>query len=279
MTAEAEITPSAELGPRPTMKWLDLELLIVDPRYQRDTSSRRSQKSIERIVEGFTWRRFQPITVAPVADGKFAILDGQHRVIAARMHPAVSQVPCYIVEAPELRAQADTFVAVNADRVSVNQFHMHHAKVAANDPDALHLAEVCRKAGVAIPRYPIPENLIEPKQTLAIGTIGNLLKQHGDAPVVFALGALAEAYADVGGQIRAPIIKALVEMHRSYGAKLDRPRLIRVLEDHDAKDLEGAAAAMRRFNRKATVSDTILITLVRAYNKGLGDARKLSEAA
>ena len=73
-----------------------------------------------RIMREWNWLHYQPIVVAPAAGGEgFTVIDGQHRLEAARKHPKIARLPCYIVDAADLGAQARAFVALNARRIGV----------------------------------------------------------------------------------------------------------------------------------------------------------------
>jgi len=121
-------------------------------------AAKRSKSLITRIVTEFSRSRFQPLTVAKVGD-HFAIIDGQHRAIAAATHPSIASVPCWVVPHDELRLKC-----------------------------------VCETAGiVVIARH---NTLVRHKadHTVAVSTIDGQLRKVGDGPVIAALQALRQAY-------------------------------------------------------------------------------------
>lgn len=266
-------------GPRPTMAWLPIEVLVVDPTYQRTADSERSRLNIRRIAEAFCWTKFQPVTVTHRPDGTYAVIDGQHRVAAAALHPMVDSVPCFVVAAPEIRAQARSFVAINRDRVAVNPMQMHHANVAAGDPDALHMQAVCNQAGVKLPRSQTGPKDLKVGYTCSLGAIRAGLCNFGDGPVVAALQCLNAAYHNVGGQLRGTLIAAICRffaMHK--GRAIDLARLQRVIAEREAAEWEAAGTALRAaLRQRSAVAIRILIT--RDYNKQLGPERRLPEEA
>lgn len=276
MTGDLE--PSVDLGPRPTMEWLPLDQLAVDPTYQRDTHTRRSRDRIKRIVERFAWRRFQPPTVAIAANGKYAVLDGQHRVEAARQHPDISEVPCYIVSAEEVRQQADSFVHINKERGNVPPTQLFYAELAARDPDALHIADICRRTGIAIARAGRPDGL-PPGETLAVGKIKRLLAAYGDTPVVHGISALVQAAGEERDQLRAEVIAGSVSFFANFGddPKFDFERFVAALGSRTAEEWLEDARAYKKL-MKGSTEVAIRIGILRAYNKGLR-AQALAEIA
>lgn len=262
-------------GTLPSLDWLPINALIVDQRYQRDAKRKVSLDHVIKIAEAFSWRYFQPPTVAPIGGGQYAILDGQHRFDACRLVDGIDKVPCYIVEAPEIRDQAKTFVAVNTTRMAVNSCQLFHAKVAAGDPDALHVKAVLDEAGLSVPRNSLNRGDIKPMQTLATGQILKLLHLYGDRPVKSALGVLVDAYRETPGHFRATLISGLVELFVvNEDREVDRARLARFFASSDAAEFEKAAQAYRA-HFGGTTAAAIRAAITRFYNKGLPQERRL----
>jgi hypothetical protein len=171
--------PQSDFGPKPALVWLAIDKLAVDAKYQRDTSSRRSQQLIEKISASFLWARFGVVLTVKNKEGWF-VIDGQHRVEAAR-RCGIPSIPCVVLPHATVAAAAADFVAINRDRVAVTPLHIHHAQLAAGDPVAQAIERVCRSAKVEICRYPVPSDKMKPGQTLAVQTIARLIKIRDEA--------------------------------------------------------------------------------------------------
>lgn len=63
-------------GDRPDLIWVRTDALRINEAYQRPIE-RRGWKTIRRIADNFTWGRFSPLLVAGLADGFYAVIDGQ----------------------------------------------------------------------------------------------------------------------------------------------------------------------------------------------------------
>lgn len=190
------MSPAAkpDFGPKPGLDWLPVDRLTVDAKYQRDTASRRSRAVIEKITATFRWSRFGIVSVVKHGGG-YHVVDGQHRVEACRAL-GLQKVPAVVLPHATLEAAAADFVAINRDRVTVTPLHIHHAMLAAGDPEAQAIARACKAGGVEICRYPVPASNMKPGQTLAIGTVARLVKQHGEQ---FAGEVLGRIRKGVGG--------------------------------------------------------------------------------
>jgi hypothetical protein len=268
--------PSIDLGPTPRLEWISVVALVSDPAYQRRIDTLRSGRLIRDIAEHFSWHRFKAPTVADRGDGTFAIIDGQHTVEGARLHGGIPSLPCLIV-ATDQRGEADGFAVCNERRIKVNEFQLFHAKRLAGDPDALQVAAIIQSANVTIPRYPVPADKLPPRATLAVCAIDAAMRKHGDGPVVQALRLLADAHPETGGQLRAPVIRALIDLivqARRDNVEVDEGRITRVLSDRMAEELIEAARADRKLNRRPT-EDNIRARLVAAYNNRLAEERRL----
>ncbi len=272
-----DLEPSPDLGERPEFEWIPKDLLYVDPQYQRGTASRRSQALIRKLVEEFNWSKFQPITVTAL-ETAYAVIDGQHRAIAAIMHPSVHEVPCWVVSAPDIKAQARVFLGVNEDRNQIHPLQVYKAQLAAKHPDALQIDAVCRAAGVTL-AYFIPNGgSLPPRTTQAVSTIRKLLVQHGEGPVRAVLRTLAEAYPDTPGQIRGQVITAIATLFVKHRDRIDEARLIKVVADNDCEDLVDAARSLKKL-MGGTTQAGLVEALVRAYDKGLSGDRRLGAGA
>lgn len=268
----------AALGVRPELAWIEIDKMIVDESYQRDTQSRRSRSLIDKMAREFSWRRFQPLIVTRRPDGRFAIIDGQHKREAAIL-VGLDELPCMVVPSEDVAEEAEAFVSVNGDRVAVTSLQVHWSKVVARDPKAMRIKAVCDEAGVTISRYPLDNRSIPPKTTMALGAIEQIINRYGDAVAVDALTIMAEAFPEKRGQLRAGAIKGLAMFFAQAGdTEIDWARLRSVLAGHDMSEVEMAARAYRQ-HFGGTAEAAVRAAIIKMYNRGLGEARRLKEAA
>ncbi|MBS7532102.1 hypothetical protein KHC28_00285 [Ancylobacter sonchi] len=176
----------------PEFRWVDPTSLFVDESYQRNLSE-RSVRLIRRIVADWDWRRFKCPIAVETPEG-FEIIDGQHTAIAAASHPGVTQIPIMIVEADEPAERALAFIGHNRDRIAVTATQMHFAAVAAGDPEAVTIDQVCRRAGVRVLRVPPGSGAFKPGDTMAVAAIGSLINRRGAMKARQMLEVLAAAH-------------------------------------------------------------------------------------
>lgn len=225
--------PVGELaaGPAPQLQWVEVKDLAVDGSYQREISS-RGATNVRRIAEHFDWSKFAPVIVAPVEGGMYAIVDGQHRTTAALLR-GMTKVPCQIVQADRAK-QAEAFAAVNGNITRTTPTQIYHARLAAGDPKAAAITEVCAAAGVTVMRRNIIRERAKVGQTQAIGALLRCFEVYGRDTLITALQCITQTGDGNPGYVRAMIIEALCKV------LTDEPRwrdageaLLKALDDFD----------------------------------------------
>lgn len=161
----------------PIFERVDPRTLLIDGSYQRDLSP-ASLRLIERIAANWDWRRFKPPVVA-FADGGLQIIDGQHTSIAAASRADIAAIPIMVVEAPAIEARAGAFIGHNKDRLAVSPMQLHHAAVAAGEPEAVTIENVCTAAGVHLVRSPYGGYNYGAGDSVAIAAIRSLIRAQG----------------------------------------------------------------------------------------------------
>lgn len=198
---------STDLGARPRVVWLDLALLTIDRTYQRDINQ-KGAAHVTRILQAFNWNCYQPIVVSERDDGTYAVIDGQHRLEAAKRHPLIDSLPCYIIDAADAAKQAAIFVAVNSRRIALTSLQQFHAAVAARQPEAMIAAGLCSDAGVTILKAP-PSYDIPPRSIISPFTLLKMVRQVGRPAVATAIKILADTHPETLNAFRSPTIAAL----------------------------------------------------------------------
>lgn len=232
---------STELGTRPRVVWLDLALLQVDHRYQRDIAQ-AGQAHVNRLLRAFNWNCYQPIIVSERGDGTYAVIDGQHRLEAARKHPLINELPCYIVDAPTVAAQAAIFSTVNGRRLGLTSLQKFWASHAAGEEQAVAVHAICKRHGVTILRG-IPSYDIPAKSVLAPFTLQKMLARVGKPAVDTAIGLLAETHGERLNAFRSPTMVALATI--AAGTVFSRNRWTQVLKRVDLDKLYDEARTDR----------------------------------
>jgi ParB-like chromosome segregation protein Spo0J len=200
--------PANDPGPEPRQEWLPVDRLVVDPEYQRDIRA-DGRKSIERIAAAFEWTKFSSVVVAPCSLDRFAIIDGMHRVTAAKL-VGITRVPC-LIQSLDRAGQARAFAAINGSVTKVTPWALYKAALAAGEGWAVTAHRTCKNAGCRLMTGNASGAAKLPGQIYAIGMVRDLVERHGEATVTLALGAYHKSvYGDLAIAWTSPLLMAWI---------------------------------------------------------------------
>jgi hypothetical protein len=213
-----DLQPRSDIGAAPIFELVDPSTLMVDEKYQRNLSE-RSVTLIRRIITEWEWSAFKPPIVARV-EGRLHVIDGQHTAIAATSHPLITSIPVMIVSAAGTAQRANAFVRHNRDRLQVTATQIHHAMVAAGDPDAVTIQQLCERAGARVLKLPPSQGKFKVGDTMAIVCLRSLVNRR------HAKGARTVLQTCVEGKlapVSAVFLRAVEELlfGTSYAGQLD----------------------------------------------------------
>jgi hypothetical protein len=235
--------PAVVGADKPQLRWIGIDLLRIDPSYQREIL-RRGADNIVRIAREFDWAMFAPVIVAESGKGIYLVIDGQHRTTAAALR-GIKDVPCAVIKADRAK-QAAAFAAINAHVTAISPMQLHAARLAAGEPAAKALTDLCASAGVTICRYPVPANKMKAGETLAAGALSRLMVRYGGGVLKVALQCITWPGDKNIGMVRAPLIEALcaaLEAEPSWTA--DEKRLLQAMARFDFHKAYGEAIQAR----------------------------------
>lgn len=213
-------------GEKPEMAWIDINKLTVDDTYQRDIRGKRSKANIKHIMENFSWEKFTPITVVKLSSGDYNIIDGQHRYTAAKNLSDIEELPCYIIQKQTIKDQSEAFIGINKNRVYTSPYDLYKAQLAAGNKTAVMIDDFCNQVGIIIP---FNGYCSSPCMTLALNTIKIHLKAHNNSYLTEAIHAILAAFPEKNGQLKADIIKTLVNLKIEYGQKFSTQDIVNAL--------------------------------------------------
>lgn len=214
------------LGRPPSIENRHPSELEIDDSYQRTTEAPSSQLLIRKIANGWDWRMCLPLVVSKREDA-FYVIDGQHRLAAAKLRGDIPYLPCCISTYGSVADEAAMFVAMNRTRKAIGQLDDFHASIASGDADAIAIEKLVRDAGLTISRTTRSQSWA-PGAVSFTSSILMVRRRHGDDACSQALAMIAKAFPGQVLKAGAPIFRALVKLTMS-GEAPDRERLIRAL--------------------------------------------------
>jgi ParB/Sulfiredoxin domain len=187
VSAFDQVVPADQ--PAPMLQWVPIKDLVIDDSYQRELAA-KNRNAIKKIAADFRWSRFAPVLLAPVADGRFAIIDGQHRTHAAKVC-GIKSIPAMIVQI-EPSEQASAFAFVNSATTKITLHHIYKAALTAGEPWALSMKEAVEGAGCDLRLSNQSTAKKKPGQIYCIGLVRDLEKKGYLKYLTAVLKALVE---------------------------------------------------------------------------------------
>jgi hypothetical protein len=186
------MTPSMNppLGSPPTLEWVPVGSIGVDPIYQRSTDNEQSQTLIRKIARFWDWHLCQPLALVKREDGSLWAVDGQHRLGAAKLRGDIPHLPCVIARYGNQADEAAAFVALNKQRRPLSPVDLFKAALAAGDPQADDIMRAIRGAQLTLAPHS-NYTAWEPGQIFCVPGIQRAWRQHGEKVVRNALVALS----------------------------------------------------------------------------------------
>lgn len=261
-----------QLGQRPDLEWVPVELIDVDSNYQREIKP----ALVDRILNKFSWSKFGAVVLSRKDDGRFNVVEGQHRWKAASLHPDVDAVPAVIVRHEDTSSEAQSFLAINRDRMAVTSVEQYWAGLAAGDETTLAISKVLKSAGCDV----VPANgYYRPNLTNSITAIKRCLERYGDGATRRALLVIRDAWPTEEKALRGTLITALARVIRNNHKTISDADLAAALRPQSMAQLTAHAEQLRKLAGGA--ADVALAkTVVELYNKGkrvnliqIGEAR------
>lgn len=178
--------------PAPQLLWVALADLVIDDQYQRAITA-NGRALIQRIADGWDWRKFQPILVAPTLDGRLAVVDGQHRAHAAVV-AGLERLPALCVAMTPVE-QAAGFAAVNRDRIKLDSFAIYRAELAAGVDWAVRAKEAVEAGGCRLMTCLWSTGQKKPGMVFAIGLMRRMVAAGEDFAIQVGLRAIRDSAA------------------------------------------------------------------------------------
>jgi hypothetical protein len=123
---------------------LPTNVLLVDPEYQRSLNKDRAA----RIAREFNPRQFGYLKVSR-RDGNYYVIDGQHRLAAAKILGYTS-LPCNVCDGLSRQTEADDFRAQQDNMTRIHTRDQFKAAVTANDEESVSIAKTVADYGYAL---------------------------------------------------------------------------------------------------------------------------------
>lgn len=124
---------------------LNKGLLQVSPAYQRNLIESKAVS----MASAWSWFACGTIIVGK-RNGVFWVIDGQHRVAAAKRRSDIKTLPCLVFESDSIAQEAQGFLDANTGRRPVFSTDKYRAALAADDATAVKFNGICSRLNIRV---------------------------------------------------------------------------------------------------------------------------------
>lgn len=185
---------NAPLGNMPVLQYVQPAQLQIDPTYQRSLQLSQSQSLIRKIAQHWNWDLCQPLVVSRRADGALYVIDGQHRLEAARLRGDIAQLPAVVLSYESAADEAASFVHLNQQRRPLGKVELFRAAVASGEEEAVAIAALIEGAGLSLAPHS-NSTAWKPGQIANLSGIEETYRRYGEVVTSTALAVMRTAFA------------------------------------------------------------------------------------
>lgn len=210
--------PNEDIGPPGELQWIRLDELFIDRQYQRHVLE-RGKRNIKAMVQEFSWALFGALVIGRRGLTRYAVIDGQHRAIAAALRGDIAKVPCIVLQGGQ-QQEARAFSAINSNVTRIHPLQAFRASVVAGDHDSLATVRVVEAAGAKISPYPKQE--LGEGETQSLAVIRQLVRNYGPRFTTLVLRFLRTLDPNTGlSQVAIQGAARVLNEHEEWLPRLD----------------------------------------------------------
>jgi len=137
-----------ELRKRGVERMILISDLLIDSSYQRDEVSDMQTlwkaRNFDIDVCGHL------LVSHRATDGKYYVIDGQQRLLAARRREDIKSLPCVVRECENSEEEANLFLMANMRRVPVDAYHKWRAAILAGISPHIDIVQALNSIGIRV---------------------------------------------------------------------------------------------------------------------------------
>lgn len=231
MSVELEEKPPAEWmrdDGQGRLEYIDKNILQIDHVYQRNPVKAK----VDILTKKWEWRHCGVLVVAERVDDSLWVIDGQHRLAAAKRRPEIQTMPCVIFRSLGQQAEASEFLGANINRKPLTAIERHKAAVVAQIPESHAVQKLCDELGMRIVNTVSAANEIK-----CIGVLTQLVEEHGEEFARDALGLCLRMCSQDNAQVESRFLRAMMWFRNNLSVPITDKRFSKRIEETGAKRL------------------------------------------
>lgn len=266
LAADRRRAEAAGFNARGEQDWVPVEALFSDHRYQRDVDMAR----VQAMAAEFDPDAINQITVSERPGGRFAVLDGFHRVELMRyLGWADQKMPAFIYQGLTLAEEAALFRKLNADRRQPSRLVLFKSAVTAGDPDAVAMNEIFIRLGLSPSSGPGARNI------RSLGKAEKIVKLAGPQVLEMTLTVMLGAWDGNDDALNGDLLSGIALL--IYSTSVDPKHLRERLSDHTPGMVLNKAKVTKDVNSELTLPAAVATVVTSFYNSRLRAPQRLPQ--
>lgn len=206
------------------------DMLCVNEEYQRDAINTK----VLSIAKNWSWIACGAIVVT-YRNGTIWVIDGQHRVLAAKSRSDITYLPCMVFQLDGLKEEAQGFLDLNTGRKPVSALDKQKALVAACDDVAIFVQREINRIGLKLA-----------KTTRSVGQIQSIAwctkrAREDREAFILVLSIAAEISRQDNVPVRERLLDGLWFLHKRMEGGLTNKRLLKKIKEKGGECLFNSA--------------------------------------
>lgn len=237
---------------------------VITGNYQRPIS----QSRVMKIIRSFDPAKLGVLLMNHRTDGKYAVLDGQHRLAVLRTM-GIDSCMAIVMSGMTEQEEADYFRRQNENQTRLNCFDLYNAGLHARDEHYLRIDNILSSHGFRAGRQG------GPMQVTAVSSLSQIVQRFGFDVLDGVFAYIQAAWPADSTTLRREMLAGLAEFYARFGRVVTAEQFGNRMGDKLPSALfyeyrrrtEGRVTARNAFNK--SMRFTCCAVLVEAYNKGL----------
>jgi hypothetical protein len=237
--------------------------MFADPAYQRDLNPRR----VAKMVTEFDVTQVGVLEVSARPDGRYAIIEGQHRWAAAleahpgRHRPNGLHLPCNVHTGLTVEDEADLFYKIDRNRKALSGWDRWKARRGSGDPAVVAIEATVAQYGLRIDPAPADRNIGATVALERIVEVGDLVL------LARTLDLVTTAYSRIRDSLDGQILHGLALILANYDdpEEISIDQLILALQSSPPSTIK-SAAMMRRAEYRGELPRLVAAVVIDRYN-------------
>lgn len=246
---------------------VQLDGLLTTKHYGTQRAEGVNQRKIDKMTASWDAGRVGTISISERKDGARFVIDGAHRVTAAR-ELGINELPAVVHSGLSSADEARLFYGLNDFTVpsAVSRFL---ARVAAGDDAAVNIVKIAEDHGWKVSHQSDNGNIaaVQALETVYRNAAGTLAEGAHAETLDWVLDVTTAAWGHDRDAAHRTILLGLAQLHGRFGADVDAKKLVSEMAQTRPKTLLGKATGLRDI-RGGTTPAHLASILAEMHNKG-----------